>query len=293
MRGPQTACRPFAAHDALQQTGRAAVGDDGGDARLHGAFDGLELGAMPPVDRRPFSPLARWSTSSTSSTTGMGSPRPSGVAGEALGAGQDDEQIGAREDGDFGGKPVVVAEAQFLDGDAVVFVDDGDDAAVFEQAVERVLGVGVAGAAVEVLMGEEQLRDGETVRGRNASRRRASAATGRWRRTPGSVGVSAGRSRRPSTIMPAPTAPLVTTRHSWPRATSAAISAVSRWNCASSRVSPRSLVSRPVPSLMTRRAGDLHGGCGKPGQSGCKRRGGPIRYRLRNGKRRRTRSSIG
>ena len=40
------------------------------------------------------------------------------------------------------------------------------------------------------------------------------------------VGVSAERSRRPSTIMPAPTAPLVTTRHSCPCAASAAISAV-------------------------------------------------------------------
>ncbi len=182
---------------------------------------------MPPVERRPFSPLARWKTSSTSATTGMGSPRPSGERFRPSSTGQDDEQISAGEDGDFGRKPVVIAEAQFLDGHAVVFVDDGNDAAMFEQAVERVLGVGVTGAAVEVLVGEEQLRDGEPVRGemRLVDVHQARLADGGARLDGGRVGVAFPT---PSTIMPAPTAPLVTTRHSCPRATRAAISAVSR-----------------------------------------------------------------
>lgn len=57
------------------------------------------------------------------------------------------------------GEHVVVAEAEFADRDRIVFVDDGEDAWLLEEAVERVEEIGGAGFGLDVLGGEEDLGD--------------------------------------------------------------------------------------------------------------------------------------
>lgn len=90
--------------------------------------------------------------------------QPSGGRAEAFDdavhGGEDDEQVRWQERGDEGGEPVVVAELQLGEGDGVVLVDDGDDAAV-EQGDERVAGVKVALMVFEIVVREEDLRDVE------------------------------------------------------------------------------------------------------------------------------------
>ena len=56
--------------------------------------------------------------------------------------GEEHQQLGAEQVGHQGGQPVVVAEADLVIGDGVVFVDDRDDAEV-EQARQRLPGVQV------------------------------------------------------------------------------------------------------------------------------------------------------
>ena len=60
---------------------------------------------------------------------------------------------------DADGEHVVVAEAEFADGDGVVLVDDGEDAGFLEQAVEGVEQVGGAAFGLDILGGQEDLRD--------------------------------------------------------------------------------------------------------------------------------------
>lgn len=84
------------------------------------------------------------------------------IAEETVGGGEDDEEIGGEEGGDEGGEAVVVTELEFGDGDGVVFVDDGDEAAA-EEGEEGIAGVEVAGVIGEVLVGEEDLGDAEVV----------------------------------------------------------------------------------------------------------------------------------
>ena len=69
---------------------------------------------------------------------------------------EDDEQGSLQEVGDHRGEPVVVAELDLVDADRVVLVDDGHGV-VFEQGRDRVPHVEVAGAAVEVLVREQEL----------------------------------------------------------------------------------------------------------------------------------------
>jgi hypothetical protein len=58
------------------------------------------------------------------------------VTQQTGGAGEQDEGVGFPKAGDAGGELVVVAEAQLLDGDAVVFIDDGDDLGELQQALQ-------------------------------------------------------------------------------------------------------------------------------------------------------------
>ena len=77
---------------------------------------------------------------------------------EAVDGGQQHEQIRLEQHGGAGAERVVVAELDLVDGDDVVFVDDGDDAAL-EQLEERVAGVEVAPAVFEIVVGQQDLAD--------------------------------------------------------------------------------------------------------------------------------------
>ena len=69
---------------------------------------------------------------------------------------EDDEQGRLQQVRDHGGEPVVVAELDLVDADRVVLVDDRDGVPL-EEGVERVPHVQVAGTAVEVFMGQQEL----------------------------------------------------------------------------------------------------------------------------------------
>ena len=76
--------------------------------------------------------------------------------------GEDDQRVGLDQVGDHGRQRVVVAEADLVDGDGVVLVDDGDDAEP-EQRAQRRARVEIALAVGEVLVGEQDLRGREVV----------------------------------------------------------------------------------------------------------------------------------
>ena len=81
---------------------------------------------------------------------------------QAIDNGQENQQIGAEEVGDLCGDEVVVAEADFGDGDGIVFVDDGNDA-VAMLGVDAIAEVEVAAAVFKVGAGDEDLADVEVV----------------------------------------------------------------------------------------------------------------------------------
>ena len=64
----------------------------------------------------------------------------------------------------MGGELVVVADTNFIGGDGVVFVGDGEDVS-FLQVVERVSGVEKALASGEPGVGQQHLRYRDVVRG--------------------------------------------------------------------------------------------------------------------------------
>ncbi len=72
---------------------------------------------MPPVDSRPLRCAGKVQNLVHIFDERDRLAAPVRLARQALGAGQDDEQIRVRQDGDLRGETVVVAEAQFLDGD--------------------------------------------------------------------------------------------------------------------------------------------------------------------------------
>ena len=135
--------------------------DDGRDPGIHREFHRLEL-RRHAADRK-LSAFGAREMRHTLDVRHLGNRLALGVAvrREAIGTGEKDEQIGVDEPRHLRGKPVVVAEAQFLDRHGVILIDDRHDAARSEQALERVFGVGVASAAIEIEMGEQHLRDEE------------------------------------------------------------------------------------------------------------------------------------
>ena len=82
---------------------------------------------------------------------------------EAIDRREENEEIGAGQDRDVDGEPVVVAEFQFLDRDGIVLVDNRHDVPGGEQALEGVPGVAAAHLAVEIAVGEQELRDVQLV----------------------------------------------------------------------------------------------------------------------------------
>ena len=116
-----------------------------------------------PVPALPVRPMVTPSRSCGPVTCGdpLGAVRGRAVV-EGVDVGEQHEGVGADQVGDEGREPVVVAEADLMGGDGVVFVDHGHDAEV-QQPVQGAQGVGVLAAAHEVFGGEEHLADGDAV----------------------------------------------------------------------------------------------------------------------------------
>ncbi len=75
---------------------------------------------------------------------------------EAFRVGHADDEVGLGDVGDDGGEMVVVAELDLVDGDGVVFVDDGDDVPLHEGG-EGVLHVDEPLAVRQIVHGEKDL----------------------------------------------------------------------------------------------------------------------------------------
>ena len=77
-------------------------------------------------------------------------------------AGEDHQMLRLDHLRDLGGQPIIVADANLLGGDRVVFVDDRQDVGR-EQAVDGVLGVEEARVILKVTERDQDLRDIEPV----------------------------------------------------------------------------------------------------------------------------------
>ena len=84
---------------------------------------------------------------------------------QTIAAGENEKEVRAAKLGDLGAEAVVVAEAEFLDGHGVIFVDHRNNAREGTQFSEGVFGVAAALQAVDVTVGEEELGGGESVAG--------------------------------------------------------------------------------------------------------------------------------
>lgn len=83
---------------------------------------------------------------------------------QSIHAGENHQALSLDQNSDFGGEAVVVAEAKFFYGDGIVFVDDGDDGIGGEETFERVASIRAVRLAVDVSVGEQKLRNVQTVR---------------------------------------------------------------------------------------------------------------------------------
>ena len=150
--------------DVHELLGVASAGDDALDAAVDGFLHGAEFGphAAGAEGALLFAGMAEHSVDifheGDGAFLGM-----SWITQEAGGAGEEDEGVGLPEEGHLGGELVVVSEAKFFDGNAVVFIDDGDDLGELEQSLQRALHAGSTFGMAEVLVGEEELRNVETV----------------------------------------------------------------------------------------------------------------------------------
>ena len=77
---------------------------------------------------------------------------------EAIDIGQEDEQVGVDEAADHSRQRVVVADFVFIDGDDVVFIDDGNDAHV-EHRQQGVAGVHELAPVLGIHAGQQDLAD--------------------------------------------------------------------------------------------------------------------------------------
>lgn len=152
----------LAGEDAGEDVAFAAAGDDEGEAGAHGDAGGFEFGDHAANGGRAGGAGGPAEDLGVEALDG-GQDVGVGLAvmgDDALDAGEDNEEVGRQEGGDERGEAVVIAELEFFERDDVVFVDDGDDAAV-EEGEEGVAGVEVAVVIGEVGVGEEDLGDGE------------------------------------------------------------------------------------------------------------------------------------
>ena len=117
-----------------------------------------------PTPALPVLPIETPSRSCGPATCGIRlAPCDGRTVVQGVDVGEQHERVGADQVGHQGGEPVVVAKADLVGGDGVVFVDHRHDAEV-QQPVQRAERVGVLAAAHEVIGGQQHLADGDAVR---------------------------------------------------------------------------------------------------------------------------------
>ncbi len=87
---------------------------------------------------------------------------------------QEHDRVGAGGLPDARGESVIVAETDFLGGDAVILVDHGDDTKP-DEAIERGGGIEIASPVLEIADGHQHLRGGD-VKPRASGRPRPGSA---------------------------------------------------------------------------------------------------------------------
>ena len=149
---------------------------------------------------------------------------------------------------DHRGEPVVVAELDLVDADRVVLVDDRDGVPL-EERRERVPHVQVAGPAVEVLVGQQELGGVPAV---PAEALVVGADQVRLADRGGGLELAevVGPARRPSWPIPAPTAPELTRATLRPVSMTALICSA-RWSIRAGSSVPSGPVRTLVPTLTT------------------------------------------
>lgn len=78
---------------------------------------------------------------------------------QAIDTGEENHPLGSDQFRNLDGEHVVVSEAEFADSDRVVLVDDRKDAWLLEEAIEGVEEIRGSVLGLDVLSGEENLRD--------------------------------------------------------------------------------------------------------------------------------------
>jgi len=141
----------------------AAIGDLHRDARRVDQAGGLEFGnhsADGGLALRAAGQLLN--PGSDAAHIPDQASRAIGIGGQAANVREDDQPFRAGQDGDMGGKLVIVAKAradELIIGNDVVFIEDGDDAFVRQQVLNAALDVAVERAAVQIEIGQQDLRD--------------------------------------------------------------------------------------------------------------------------------------
>ena len=75
---------------------------------------------------------------------------------------QHDQQVGLDQHRNLGGQRIVVAELNLIDRDRIVFVDDRHDLRI-DQRQQGVFGIEVAPAVRQIVVGQQHLRDVDSV----------------------------------------------------------------------------------------------------------------------------------
>lgn len=166
--GAEAGTHRFAGDDIPDAFGVLAVGDDYLTTGATGELGGLQLGVHATGAQSIAGAACHLPDFGGNLRTGdvaddFGVGIAAWVGGvEAVLIGEEHQQVGFDDIGDQGGEVVVIAQADFLGADGVVFVDDRHHA-VLDEGFEGVARVEVAAAVGEVLAGEQHLPDRDVV----------------------------------------------------------------------------------------------------------------------------------
>jgi hypothetical protein len=141
------------------------MSDDRLDACSDRGLDGLKLGLHASRRVLPFigSDMTEGGLDVPDDGEALGGNTRGGTSEEAVGACEEKQEAGLHELRNLGGEAVVVTEAQFLDGDGVVLVDDRDDSGGTEQTGQRDTRVATATGVKDIVMREQQLGGAKAV----------------------------------------------------------------------------------------------------------------------------------
>jgi hypothetical protein len=155
--GDEVGGNTFACEDIRKSFRASAVGDVNFDPGVGREFHGFEFGAHAAHGK--FSFIIADVTEGGIDIADFRDELIVGRIEQAIDAREQDHAFGSDQFRDVDREHVVVSEAEFADRYRVVFVDDGEDAGFLKEAIERVEKVRCAGFGLDVLGGEEDLRD--------------------------------------------------------------------------------------------------------------------------------------